>query len=180
AFRELDHHHDFLILPCSTPTTRRPTLERDSSTQTRILRLPPGPGESDPSHHAALLPTLRQHPHRLPHQHAHQPPRVPHVPLRAHRHRARLLAARLRAQGEGGRLRRARRLGQCAKGSRAVPGRRLRRRRGRLLPGPDPQRRRAHDKLLQVHDLRAPVAGELRRPGECLWGLAFTVGIGWG
>jgi hypothetical protein len=39
----------------------------------------------------------------------------------------------------------------------------LQRRGGRLLPGADPQRRRAHDELLQVHDVRAPVARELSR-----------------
>ncbi|POR36915.1 hypothetical protein TPAR_02869, partial [Tolypocladium paradoxum] len=160
----------------TTTTSARARLQRAHSfiyTHTRIGRLPPSSRESEARHHAALLPALRQHPHRLPHQHAHQPPRVPNVPLRAQHHRARLLAARLRAQGEGGRLRRAWRLGQCAKGPRAVPGRRLRRRRGRLLPGPDPQCRRAHDELLQVHDVRAPVAGELGWPGGVVWRLAF-------
>ena len=64
------------------------------------VRLPSAPDpllnhRPDPSH---SLPPLRQHSHRLTHRRPHQPPRMPNLPFRAHNHRARLLAARVRAE----------------------------------------------------------------------------------
>ncbi|TQN63884.1 hypothetical protein CSHISOI_11539, partial [Colletotrichum shisoi] len=83
------------------------------------------------------------------------------LPLRARHHGAHLLAPRLRAQGARGRLRRPRRVGQRRQGARPVSQGRLQRRGGCLLPGADPQCRRAHDDVLQVHDLRKSVERKL-------------------